>query len=83
MKNVGPGQYNLPDIKEKQPSWTMSQKIDYMAKNFDIAGTQYTIPSKMVESKGKSFGLKLVEKPSITGPGPGKYATDKLKQKNY
>jgi len=44
----------------------------------------YNLPSKIVESQGKSMGMKTESKhrAGALGPGPGGYSADKMKQNN-
>jgi len=44
----------------------------------------YELPSKVIESPGKSIGarLNIGSKEGLLGPGPGAYAVDKLKDHN-
>lgn len=51
--------------------------------NVPGAGT-YESPSKIVESPGKSMGVKFEQKSlkGVLGPGPGGYSVDKAKKAN-
>jgi hypothetical protein len=44
----------------------------------------YELPGKIIESPGKSMGMRLKDgsKEGLLGPGPGAYAVDKLKEHN-
>ena len=59
----------------------MGVRIEEIDKRVVVSPSQYEIPSKMVETKGRSFGLKLktAETSNMLSPGPGQYSQDKLK----
>jgi hypothetical protein len=44
----------------------------------------YNIPSKMVETHGRTFGLKpeIKETSNVFVPGPGAYTQEKAKERN-
>lgn len=62
----------------------MAQKLQVIDKRSSPSPTAYTIPSKVVEAQGKTFGLKITDKvtTNVLAPGPGSYAQEKLKNQN-
>jgi hypothetical protein len=59
----------------------MGAKIEFKEKRFMAGPASYNTPSKVVESQGQSFGLKLKSQQTTdkNGPGPGEYVNDKSK----
>lgn len=53
----------------------MAAKQENIDKRIIIPPGQYEIPSKLIESNGKSFGLKpkLAQPSNLDSPGPGNY----------
>jgi hypothetical protein len=81
MKAVGPGSYqmNLND-KKKEPVFSMGAKLENNPHKFSSPSPdKYTIPSKLVESPGKTMGekTKILKNSTIDVPGPGTYSQEK------
>jgi hypothetical protein len=56
----------------------MGSKLKVIDKRLSPSPQAYSIPSKLVESHGKTFGLKLgssvADGPKFKTPGPGQYS---------
>jgi hypothetical protein len=87
-KATGPGAYEVHlKHKKSEPSFSMGAKFKEKRRNHP--GSTHILPSKMIESPGKSFGGKLNYEEKRTqgtiGTGPGGYdheKTIKIKNKN-
>jgi hypothetical protein len=73
----------LPDFKHKQPKWTIGSKLKERDERIHISPQRYHIPSKMVESPGKSFGLKINPPSPFKRPGPAEYCLEPIQKNNY
>jgi hypothetical protein len=63
----------------------MGAKLPTEGKKLDVpAPGTYVIPGKVVESQGKSMGIKLSNETLAgkLGPGPGGYSYDKPRRNN-
>lgn len=51
----------------------MGVKIEEIDKRVIVSPSKYSIPSKVVETTGRSFGIKLktAETSNMLAPGPG------------
>lgn len=86
LAGVAPGSYNsnLAD-KKKEPAYSMGAKVQSENTKLVVPGAgTYESPSKIVESQGKSMGVKYEVKSLAgkLGPGPGGYSVDKQKKQN-
>jgi hypothetical protein len=57
MQNVAPGTYDITlKDKKNEPQWSMGAKIEEIDKRISISPQKYEIPSKIIESPGKTMG---------------------------
>jgi hypothetical protein len=57
MQNVAPGIYDITlKDKKNEPQWSMGAKIEEIDKRISISPQKYEIPSKIIESPGKTMG---------------------------
>lgn len=76
LANVAPGTYNssLAD-KRSDPKWSMGGKLKVIDKRVSASPDRYDLPSKIIETTGKTMGQKLtgslVKLNNV--PGPGQY----------
>lgn len=66
--------------KKKEPSFSMGAKVQTENTKLNVPGAgTYESPSKLVETQGKSMGVKydLIDLSGKLGPGPGGYSVDK------
>ena len=87
---MAPGAYNAANMvdKKNEPRWTMAGRYkDAHLKNLGTSPAHYDIPSKMVESPGKTMGHRLISQSMQqlgSVPGPGSYGTaEKPKKGDY
>jgi hypothetical protein len=89
MKNAGPGSYKQTlNHKKSNPSFTMATKTaNPQTTNLKTPSSHaYNIPSKMIESPGKTMAARdnydSKHLPGMLGPGPSGYNADKPKKYN-
>lgn len=65
----------------------MAAKVQAVDKRVSASPDQYNLPSKLVESPGKTMGMRLTGSLNSMGrlnvPGPGQYQVGALKSKDY
>lgn len=82
LENVAPGTYErtLTD-KRLMPKWSMGAKVKTIDKRTTVSPDAYNLPSRVVETQGKSMGLKfggaLQTQGKLNVPGPGAYNQEK------
>jgi hypothetical protein len=54
----------------------MGVRVEEIDKRVIVSPSKYDLPSKIVESSGKSFGLKpkIADFSNVLAPGPGQYS---------
>lgn len=88
LANVAPGTYqsSLAD-KKAEPRWSMAAKLKTPDKRLSASPDRYDIPSKIVETPGKTMGARLpgalVSATQLKVPGPGQYDQDKQRSDNF
>ena len=80
--SLGPGSYEL-NVKSKGPKYSMGKMYPLPQKQKTPGAGEYTIPSKIVESPGKTMGEKRDLNFNSIVPGPGSYDADLIKKSNY
>lgn len=82
MTGVSPDSYSLNmSNKKKDPSYSFGGKYPTKITSIDTPGAgSYSIPTKIIESTGKTMGAKSESKTKLLGPGPGGYNVDKAKR---
>lgn len=84
---MAPGTYQATLVdKKSEPKWSMAAKLSVVDKRVSASPDKYDIPSKIIESQGKTMGEKLPGSMSggrLAVPGPGQYAADKQKSDDF
>lgn len=81
---AAPGAYQ-PSLVDKrsEPKYSMGARIMLKDRRISASPDRYNIPSKILESPGKTMGAKLGSSIASVGrirvPGPGTYAGEKYK----
>jgi len=77
MQNVAPGTHELSTkTLKREPSYSMGVRIEDIDKRIIVSPSKYSLPSKVVETNGRSFGLKpkIADTSNVFSPGPGQYS---------
>lgn len=86
MANVSPYNYNPTFANKSNPvKWSLSGRYETVDKRVIVSPQKYDLPSKMIESRGKTMGIKLntarTSKDAV--PGPATYTGEKIKYEDY
>jgi hypothetical protein len=84
--DVGPGSYAASFVdRKKEPSFSMAGKAKNGLKLDTPGAGHYEMPSKIVESQGKTMAMKYKQKSEagILGDGPGAYNPDLKKSQDF
>ena len=76
---AAPGAYQSSLVdKRSEPKWTMGARIMLKDRKVSASPDRYNVPSKILESPGKTMGARLGNSIASVGrlrvPGPGTYA---------